>query len=109
MEDVVTLEQPNLLPVPLKVEPEFAKIAPISLFNDSHAAVRIKLAQFIFQISDQEPLLSEKNVLSVAFLANFILKRLLELVKLHYVAFFLEEAHYFLQVYILTHLLNESL
>ena len=43
MEDVVTFEKPNLLPVLLKVEPEIAKVAPVSLLNDSHAAVHIKL------------------------------------------------------------------
>ena len=43
MEDMVALEQPNLLLIPLKVEPKLAEVTAVSLFDDPHASVHIKL------------------------------------------------------------------
>ena len=43
VEHMITLEKPNLLLIPLKVEPKLAEVTAVSLFDNPHATVHIKL------------------------------------------------------------------
>ena len=90
VEDMVTLEEPNLLLVPLEVEAQFAAVASVWLVD--HAALQVPCQDGVvaLHVPHEQSLRCQQDLLSVGLLANFVLKRLFELFELHVVALFLQ-------------------
>ncbi len=86
MENVITLEKPNLLLVLLEIEIEIAAITSIAFADDSLTLVMLELLLFKPVFSSVQMLGRQQNRLSVRLASNFVLKCLFEFIELHIVS-----------------------
>ena len=74
--------------IPFKVESQLAVVAPVAIIEHSTVKVVTEDFRILAHVTFNEPPRREQYVLRVALLAYLILECLLELLELHYMAFF---------------------